>query len=54
VAGDVLNLTTTEIIPRGQRMDVLLAKVGNHRVPDVGTGFFGGLLELDLIEKAEL
>ena len=54
VAGDVLYLATAKVVFRGQCMDLLFAEVGDHRVPDVGTGFFGGLLELDLIEEAAL
>ena len=54
VPGDVLYLASTEIVLRGQGVDIQFAEVSYHRAPDAGTSLFRWLIELDLIQKSTL
>ena len=54
MTGDILNLTTAEVVLRGQGVDIQFAEVSYHRAPDAGTSLFRWLIELDLIQKSTL
>ena len=51
---NVLNLATTKVILLRKYMNIIIAKVRYHRAPDVGTGLFCGLIELNFIQKSAL
>ena len=54
VAGDILDLSTAEVVLGGQGADIGIAQRGEHLVPDAHAGLQRGLVELDLVEETTL
>ena len=52
MAGNVLYLTTAEIILDGKCTNDVLIKRRHHRVPDAHAGFKGRLLKLNFVEES--